>query len=285
MVLKNQLLKDLERYNKELDKHVGSVDTDLLVEKASLAAGETEGTDEFFTLLSSQFMDLRTEVNLLRKHLTNDVQNMANKVMEDNQKHVISLLKSIESKIFLETRQSLNNHFELMSSELGSLKDKVEDQEHKMGMLTSDLSEIRDMIQSDFGEVHNSSSSLANKIKSVEESLKSAVLSKRDVLEFHDKQKKLLKNLVESNKRIQGNVRAILESNQKRMRTIAQNDEIRDENIEFLDEKPLQNGREDENFLQFQIPSSLSRTVTEDDERLNRIVDIDRRLSRLHSLR
>lgn len=293
MVAKKDLLKDLKKYNKDLEKHLGSVDNDMLVEKAALA-GKSDQEEDFFTLLSSQFMDLRTEVNLLRKNLTNDVEKMALQLINENQQHVSSLLKSIESRIFLENKKMLNNHFEMVSSEMHSLKEEVGAVMHKVSSVSNEVDEIRDTLQQNFAELDHNNSQLEHKFTSLEDAAHKAFLTKKELEDVQDRQKKLTntlstahkhfeKNLLSVNRQVGGfekEMKTLL--SQKSMPTNAQRDDQRDKNISVeRPQKVVQDVIRDLDTSQ-EEPRERNEEFS---QKVQKVVDLDERLSRLHSLK
>ena len=76
MVLKclvKKIVDELKKYNKELERHIPGLDIDVVRETKIFQNAQNE---DYFTLFAENLMDLRTELALLRKNISTDVEGM-----------------------------------------------------------------------------------------------------------------------------------------------------------------------------------------------------------------
>ena len=83
MVLNNDLIGDLKKYNKELESHFSNLDFSSINDFSSSKSNYEES--EYFSLFANNLMDLKTEMALMRKNLTSDVEGMVHRLIKEEQ--------------------------------------------------------------------------------------------------------------------------------------------------------------------------------------------------------
>jgi hypothetical protein len=109
MVLKKEVISDLKKYNKDLDKHFKEIDFEFSKDSLSTNLSPSE---EINSLLISNIMDLKTEMALMRKNLISETEGMIKRLMVEEQNHFLNEIKQIYTKLSIEFKENLNKVIE-----------------------------------------------------------------------------------------------------------------------------------------------------------------------------
>lgn len=126
MVLKKDLIGELRKFNKELEKHVGSISTDLLVDNSLDSHNYEDESQESYQenqmLLTSSLVDIRTEMSLLRKNFTNDIENIVLNSVEEQQQVFMDSMKSFQNNLALEMKKNFGFELKDIVSQISEIK-------------------------------------------------------------------------------------------------------------------------------------------------------------------
>lgn len=98
MASKNNLYEELNSYNKQLDKHLQGVGIDLLGDLSTISNSLPSDQFEQLLLLSQSLKDIRTEMNLMRKHLSSDTEIMIKSLLNAQQKQFQEEMREFQQK-------------------------------------------------------------------------------------------------------------------------------------------------------------------------------------------
>lgn len=126
MVVKKNLISEFKKLNSELEKHLGKIGTDMLVEKQldfsiSNSSTSLENKEEL-TLIASSLVDIRTEMALLRKHFSNDIENIVLNSVQEQQNIFMKSMSSFQANLALEMKKNFGFELKEIVSELREIK-------------------------------------------------------------------------------------------------------------------------------------------------------------------
>ena len=124
MVVKKDIISEFKQLNKELEKHLGKIGTDVLIEKQLNSIQENDLTidSENLTLISSSLIDIRTEMALLRKHFSNDIENIVLNSVKEQQQIFLKSMNSFQANLALEMKKNFSFELKDLTSEIRELK-------------------------------------------------------------------------------------------------------------------------------------------------------------------
>ena len=124
MTVKKELLAELKKYNKELEKHVPNVDFTTLV-KAMPNSTSEDINDESFSILATSLVDLRTEMALMRKNLSNEIEAIVLDSIRNQQNSFLEQTNKVYTTIITDLKQSFSSYIKEMNSEVSDLKKEL----------------------------------------------------------------------------------------------------------------------------------------------------------------
>lgn len=145
MVSKKELISELQKYNKDLEKYVSHVDTKY-IDKLSLDKKVQEKEEENFSLLASSIMDLRTEVALSRKNLAGDTERILTKLVEEQHERSVEQIKKVYNKIIYEIKENFSSYVITLSEKFSTLENEVREMEGKIDTLKDNIKNTREEV-------------------------------------------------------------------------------------------------------------------------------------------
>jgi hypothetical protein len=121
---KKALIKEMKGFNENLEKHIKSVDLESVFDIKSKMGGNS--SDELISVLTETLIDIRTEMNLLRKNLSVDVENMVKSFIKNEEKLILKQVNDIYNKIFLELKSNFAGYIEDINSDLVKLRGSID---------------------------------------------------------------------------------------------------------------------------------------------------------------
>lgn len=115
-----EIISELKKYNKELEKHVPGLDLDIMKEIQLFKNGTKD--EDYFTLFAENLVDLRTEIALMRKNLTTDVEGMVLRVVNDQQNQFAHRMNDFFVKAILDVKENWNKHLNHFTDEMQEVK-------------------------------------------------------------------------------------------------------------------------------------------------------------------
>ncbi len=293
MVSKKKILEDMKKYNSALEKHVSSIDPSLLEEKA-LNSGVDSANKEYFTLLSGNLVDVRTELALLRKNLSNDVESMIMRSVENSHLKVEHTLAAFQSKITLEVKRATSHVFDDFSEEFHKIKEDIKEvklSQNKMAMSFETLKGVFEDNSEFLTEEHKNHKLMLTKIQSSINDLPASF--ELDTIDSIDKkcdflEKELHKRFLVLEKYIE-DFATKLDINMKsskelEKRIMISNKEVEERKIETPMEKKLLSEFSNLGELEEENPFRELTTLG-NKERTQKFIDIDARLQKLSSMK
>lgn len=121
MVAEKEIITDLKKYNKELEKYLPELEVDFLTSSSSFSNTSAE-VDDNFALLANNILDLRTEMALIRKNLSNDIEGMVSKMIVKQQNDFMQQTTSFYNKIILDMKNNFAGYIKGINSEISDMK-------------------------------------------------------------------------------------------------------------------------------------------------------------------
>lgn len=120
MVLKKELIDELKKYNTQLEKHLGGVDFGFIAKTPELFAKDDGG--EFYALMGSNLIDIRTELALIRKNFATDIENMVQTTISNQQDQFLGQVNKLYSQVIMDLKNNFSGYIKDMNSEISGLK-------------------------------------------------------------------------------------------------------------------------------------------------------------------
>lgn len=157
MVTSNKkLIEELKKYNSELDGHVSSsgVDIDLMT-RTLKKNSSVEQNEEFIHLFSQNLLDLRTEVSLLRKNLSTDIEGMVMKVVSDQQNQFSEKMNNLFLQTTLDMKSFLNDTVIKFGDEITQIKKTYNEMVIQNSNISSEMLKLKDVVSGLQKEIHS----------------------------------------------------------------------------------------------------------------------------------
>jgi len=158
MTTKNKkLIEELKHYNDELEKHISGVDVDL-VSKSLRQSTSGQENKEFQVIFSQNLIDLRTEVSLLRKNLSVDIENMVMKVVNGQQNQFTEKMNNLFLQTTFEMKTYLSETLVSFGEEMSNIKKSYNEMTIQNSNLNSEISKLSDEISFLKSQIHTQDS-------------------------------------------------------------------------------------------------------------------------------
>lgn len=296
MVLTNKkLIDELKRYNKDLEKHVSGVDLEL-VNKSLKSNSPNSESAEFHSLFAQNLLDLRTEISLLRKNLSVDIEGMVMRVVTGQQNQFSEKMNSLFLETTFDMKRYLNETIGKFGDEITQIKKSYNDMSIQNENLSSEISNLT-------GEV----TILKSKIESQDLTAQTMDLQ-RKLEEVDFKLDSSTKLIFEKDKQLHENLQRLfnsLDEISNFSKTLPSLISVKKPQISSINVLPpikIQNEHKDVEIIhsselpsqsrkKFVLDNSSSfetkslKTPTMTSELPNKILDIDARLNKLNSLK
>ena len=99
-----KIIEEMRKYNKELERHIPGLDDSSLNSNSVFKTDNDQ--DEVFTLFAQNLLDLRTEMNLIRKNLSTDIEGMVTRVVNEQQRKFNSRMDNFFVKAILDVKEN-----------------------------------------------------------------------------------------------------------------------------------------------------------------------------------
>lgn len=151
MVLKKEILSDLKKFNKDLEKYVGGVDFSSFSKDPKFFSENKN--EEYFSLLVSNLSDVRTEFALFRKNFANDIENMVLRAISEQQNQFSNQMNLFNSNVVNDLKNNFSQYLEEVSENISNLKKefvKIQTQnssfDNRIKSFDSDLIELKSLL-------------------------------------------------------------------------------------------------------------------------------------------
>lgn len=124
MVQNKKLLDELKKYNGALEKHFVNLDFDSL-SQLSESSSNLSQNPEFYSIVATSIMDTKTEMALLRKNLSVEIEGMTKRMIAEEQNNFKDQMNKFYGKIIFELKENLNSHVIEINSNVSELKREV----------------------------------------------------------------------------------------------------------------------------------------------------------------
>lgn len=119
MVSRKEIISELKKFNTDLEKHVPGLDLDLLKETNLYNSSKNE---DYFTLFAQNLVDLRTEIALMRKNLSTDVEGMVLRVVNEQQNNYSRRMNDFFVKAVLDVKETWDTRLSNFTDEVSEIK-------------------------------------------------------------------------------------------------------------------------------------------------------------------
>lgn len=264
MVMKKEVLKELQKFNDDLNKHLPELNLDFLQNKEVFS--KEENMNELVPLLANNLMDLKTEIALIRKNLVDSVEGMVLRVISEQQKSFANQMDRMFTQMLVEMKGNFSSYITEVSNDMGLIKKDVD----KLHLKTDNLSSKLDIFDNKIveltastDEIKNLRSNISTVVNKEVDSIKSEIL-KIDSNLMNNINKKFIE---------MGRKYTQLEETMKTEKLLLSNESTND--IELIDE--IIEDEDDFNKLEINIANS--------GDNLQKLISIEDRIRKLDSLK
>lgn len=142
MASKKNIIEELKKYNKDLDKHFSDLDFEFLKELQFVESSGLSNDSEMYTLLGKYLMDIRTEMALMRKNTAVDIEGMVMRVIQEQQNRFEKRMNDFYSKAILEVKESFDYSIKSVFDELVEVKKDLNQQKDENKFHLENLKDI-----------------------------------------------------------------------------------------------------------------------------------------------
>jgi len=208
MVEKKALLSDLKKYNKDLEKYLPSLDSTFL--NKDFLNKKSVIDDDYYALLASNLVDIRTELALLRKNMVNDVEAMVLNSISNQENMFLNQINKFYGQIIGDLKGNFAKYINEMNEEITSLKKKIvevssqnKNFDNKLSMFNENLFEFKTLVNKfDLDANKISFKTIENKFDSffkTIENKKNTIMENKNMLEIESKLNLIEKNFTNVN--------------------------------------------------------------------------------------
>ncbi len=150
-----KLIEELKKYNSELDGHVSSSGIDInLMTRTLKNNSSADQNEEFIHLFSQNLLDLRTEVSLLRKNLSTDIEGMVMKVVSNQQNQFSEKMNNLFLQTTLDMKTFLNDTVIKFGDEITQIKKTYNEMVIQNSNISSEMLKLKDVVSGLQKEIH-----------------------------------------------------------------------------------------------------------------------------------
>lgn len=256
MVQNKKFVDELKKYNTALEKHFTNLDFDSL-SQLSEGTGNLSQNPEFYSIVATSIMDTKTEMALLRKNLSIEIEGMTKRMIVEQQNNFMEQMNKFYGKTIFELKENLNSHVLEINSNVSELKRDINDFSKKNTDFSKTLDSFSDEI-SEFKQALVSIEEISNRNNNNKE-----LFSKLN--SFEDKIDKLLNEITKKNNFIETNVLGLNKKLVKIETRVLETEEI------LLNEKTLLEKESNKNENSFENMNS-------------KIIEVENMLFKLESM-
>ncbi len=118
---KQKIIQEMKTYNEELNKHFSNINIDDIIEIKSKFSKSSNDND-FLDLVANNMIDLKTEINLMRKNLSVDLENMTRQFIKKEQEIFLNETNQLYNKLFIEIKENFSEHINFLSTSVLDMK-------------------------------------------------------------------------------------------------------------------------------------------------------------------
>lgn len=165
-----KLLKELKEYNKDLEKHLPQTDFSSfndfnLFEKSN-------PIEEMIYLLVDNMNDLKSEMSLMRRNLSNEIENMIKTNINNQQEEIINNIFKQNNQFTSNIKENMENFKIDISSDIFKLKKEVSKAQNSINNLTENSGQYNQqsvLNNQELQDIKNNIKSLKEKLNNIEE--------------------------------------------------------------------------------------------------------------------
>lgn len=173
---KNKLIDDLKKYNRDLDKHFSELDFSSIDSVDVASSLYNDG--EFHSIIAANLMDVKTEMGLMRRNLTSQIEGMVNRAIVKQQNEFMTQVNNVFGKATLDLKKNLSNQSKYFEDSMLQLRKEValvndfhDDFTKIIAQMKTEVSELKscvDEFSEDIPQMRNSiNNTLAEVLKKV----------------------------------------------------------------------------------------------------------------------
>lgn len=246
MVQNKKMVDELKKYNFALEKHFTNLDFDS-ISNLSQSSVSSSDKDEFYSLVATSILDTKTEMALMRKNLSVEIEGMTRRMIQDEQNMFIEQMNKFYGKIIFELKENLNSHVREINSDVAELKRDISEISSRNKDFSKDLQSFGQEI-TDFKQALNSLEELSLRNNNQKE----LVLK---LSSFENKFDTLLNEISKKNGFIESNAMLINKKLAQIEKRVLETDEI------MLNEKTLLEKELNQNKISFDNVDSKFRQI------------------------
>ena len=201
MVQNKKLVDELKKYNSALEKHFTNLDFDSL-SQLSEGSGNLSQNPEFYSIVATSIMDTKTEMALLRKNLSIEIEGMTKRMIVEQQNNFMEQMNKFYGKTIFELKENLNAHVLEINSNVSELKRDINNFSKKNTDFSKTLESFSGEI-SEFKQALVSIEEISNRNNNTKDNTKELFSKLSD---FEEKIDKLLNEITKKNNFIETNV-------------------------------------------------------------------------------
>lgn len=282
MVSNKDMISELKKYNSDLEKHVPGLDLDLMKESNLYNISKN---DDYFTLFAENLVDLRTEIALMRKNLSADVEGMVLRVVNEQQNMFSKRMNDFFVRAILDVKETWDTRLSSFTDEVSEIKkgfNEMKIQNENSNNMLKDINEEIMLLKAsttDSKRNNEEYKNLENKISILESLMKRLILNSERT---NDLDKKI--NYVDQ-KVLSFNTDKLESSFNKKINEIESHmDNLFLENTKLknsLDETPINNKLKDLQMSIETLKNSSSKYITPINNVNNRITQLENHITNI----
>lgn len=261
MVAKKKIVDDLKKYNKELEMHLPGLNLEHLA--GSDAFSNKGEMDDYLALFTNNLMDVKAEMELLRKNLMDNVERVVMKIVSEQQSMFYQKINEHVNTLTINVKNNFASHVERISDELEVVKKEFS----KVVVSNSDLATKVDILVADMTKVDIVSDELnlfKEKVSGLLGNGFGKVETKVDIVS--NKMDEIMKKQINPPSRVREIV--ISEPNLANVSKVDKADFVSEQDLKEIEDKAIS-----------QVVSNVSMSSSE------RLLSIDEKLKKLDNLR
>lgn len=202
MVQNKKLVDELKKYNNALEKHFTNLDFDSISGFSDRGGTSISDKDEFYSLIATSIMDTKTEMALMRKNLSVEIEGMTRRMIQDEQNMFIEQMNKFYGKIIFELKENLNSHVKEINSDVAELKRDI----NEISLRNKDFSKNIESFGGEIGDFKQAIVSIGELSVKNNNSSKELISKLND---FENKFDRLFNEISKKNNFIENNAMAI----------------------------------------------------------------------------
>jgi hypothetical protein len=168
MAKKKSVVDELKGYNKELGTHLPDLDFDFL-KSGGVFRDKDDYDEDINSLVASNLIDLKTEMALVRKNLTDSMEGMIMRSLNTQQSQFAKFMDDFYKKMTLSFKSTVSTFSEELGGEFSKMRKELEKISLSNKILSDKLEDFgNDFVEvksifSEFGEFKDETNSLLEK--------------------------------------------------------------------------------------------------------------------------